>query len=195
VSDLLALQFSTAAPPPHWWEIDWSAGIRRACHSPFSHVDMEMEDGNLLGASNSPDAPIVVTVPPGNPGGVALRPPDYQQFGYRRRMLLKTARAADIRAIWHSQLGKAFDHSALLDMISDKFPGARDWRLTDAWFCGDGIFWSMETGDFWNGPVPWPKNRVSPTDIIMFLLNDPRFVNRDTFWLPIPGLKLGSMES
>jgi hypothetical protein len=206
--DTLILQFSTAAPDwkykhlPRFckrWPIsmmfnkNWGSGlIRRACHSPFSHVDMVMKDGTLVGASDSPWAPYIH----GNPRGVASRPMDYQLFAYRRQMILATDRADDIRRLWVSQLGKGYDTDALKDMIADSFPGQRDWRLNDSWFCAEGILWAMEAGYFWGPPpVPWPKNRVSPTDILMMCINDPRWLNRDTFWLPIPGLVLGPGET
>jgi hypothetical protein len=206
--DHLILQFSTAAPDWKYknlpkmfkrWPVsmmfnkNYGSGlIRRACHSPFSHVDMVMKDGSLLGASNSPDAPFIH----GNPCGVASRPMDYQKFAYRRQMILQTERADDIRKLWASQLGKPFDDSALTRFINDSFPGLRDWRLTDSWFCAEGVVWALEVGHFW-GPIPlsWPKNRVSPTDIIMMLINDKRWLNRDTFWQPIPGLVLGEGET
>ena len=126
----------------------------------------------------------------------AQRPVDYQEFAYRRQMILATERADDIRRIAVSQLGKSFDNSAIKDFVSDSFPGLRDWRLTDSWFCAELAVWAMETGGYW-GPnrLPWPKNRVSPTDILLMLLNDARWTNREEFWLPIPGLVLGPHET
>jgi hypothetical protein len=204
MDDQLVIQFSTAAPPiGAWWQhlirhediIDWSKLIRRGCHSPFSHVDMHDGDG-LIGASNNPTAPILKTDPPGAANGVAKRPFDYQEFLYRRNMILVTPRANDIRRIWRTQLGKAFDMSYIRGMISEQFPGARDWRLDEHWACAEGIVWSMEVGEFWNGEkLAWPKNRVSPTDVLMLLLMDKRWTNREQFWLPIPGLKLGPRET
>jgi hypothetical protein len=206
--DRLILQFSTAAPDwrfkhlPRfckWWPLsmvfnkNWGSGlIRRSCHSPFSHVDMVLKDGNLLGANDDINAPVIH----GNPRGVAVRPPNYQKFSYRRQAIIETDRADDIRRIWSTQLGKDYDGSSLWDMISDKFPGSRDWRLDSHWFCSEGIMWAMETGYFW-GPPPilWPKNRVSPTDLLMMLCTDERWVNKDTFWQPIPGLALGPDET
>jgi hypothetical protein len=205
--DRLILQFSTAAPDWRFEHIPkalkkfpfklafdknaFSGLIRRANHSPFSHIDMVLKDGTLLGASDSPDAPVIH----GNPRGVAQRPFDYQEFAYRRQMILLTDRADDIRRIWVSQLGKSFDNSALKDFASDAFPGLRDWRLTDSWFCAEGVVWSMETGGFWGyKQLLWPKNRVSPTDILLMLLNDERWINRETFWRLVEGLKLGSNE-
>jgi len=190
----LVLQFSTCAAPAHWWEIDWSKWIRRAGHSPFSHVDLMMDDGNLLGASNSPGSPIIA----GNASGVALRPQDYLApyggFAYRRRMVLATTRAHDIRAITLTQLGKPFDGNMIRDMLGDKFPGVRDWRLGDSWRCSELIGWGMETGGFWGGNLNWPKNKLSPTDLCLVLIADRRWINSDTFWAPIPGLELGPKE-
>lgn len=204
--DRLILQFSTAAPDwkherlPKFlkkfpqrllFDRNWGSGlIRRACHSPFSHVDMLMKDGTLLGASASPDAPVIH----GNPLGVAVRPFDYQEFAYRRQMFIDTERADDIRRIAVTQLGKGFDNSALKDFMSDSFPGFRDWRLTESWFCAELVMWAMEAGYMWDGPLPWPRNRVSPTDILMMMLGDARWINRNTFWNPVPGLVLGPGE-
>lgn len=208
MTDCLVLQFSTAAPDWRWWvppplrvpkplcllgDKNWGSSlIRRTNHSPFSHVDIMMRDGNLLGASDNPNAPIVS----GNPRGVALRPPDYQKFRYRRRMILETDRAEDIRQIALTQLGKGFDHGALGEFISDKFPGHRDWRLDEHWFCAEMVLWAMETGGFWERlPLLWPKNRASPTDILLVCLMDVRWLNRIMFWDPIPGLRLAPGES
>lgn len=205
--DRLILQFSTAAPDWRFermpaflkkfpqrlmFDRNWGSGlIRRANHSPFSHVDIVMKDGNLLGASNSPDAATIH----GNSRGVAIRPFDYQAFAYRRQMFINTERADDIRRIAVTQLGKGFDNSSLRDFMSDSFPGIRDWRLNDTWFCAELVVFSMEMGYFWGSPpLPWPKNRVSPTDILMILTGDPRWINKDTFWNPVPGLVLGPSE-
>ena len=205
--DRIILQFSTAAKDwkPHTPEFcktfpismmfnkNWGSGlIRRANHSPFSHVDILMKDGSLLGASDSPNAPVIQ----GNPRGVAARPFDYQPFAYRRQMILATERADDIRRMAATQLGKSFDRSALRDFISDSFPGHRDWRLNESWFCAELIVWAMETGGFWQPKtLIWPRNRVSPTDILLVCLMDDRWVNRDSFWQPIPNLELGLNES
>ena len=199
--DRLILQFSTAAPD---WRFErtpnlmkkfplslmvnknWGSGlIRRANHSPFSHIDMMLKDGSLLGASDSPNAPIIH----GNPRGVATRPPNYQKFGYRRQMILTTKRADDIRRMASTQIGKDFDRTSLRDFISDAFPGQRDWRLNESWFCAELVVWAMEMGGFWdNKQLQWPRNRVSPTDILLVCLMDDRWVNRDEFWNPIEGL-------
>jgi len=161
------------------------------CHSPFSHLDIVLPDGHLLGASDSPKAPVIE----GNPRGVAIRPFDYQSFGYRRQMVLKTERADDIRAIAKTQLGKEFDNVGLREMLSDNFPGARNWRMDDNWFCAELVAFAMEAGGLFGGPLLWPKNRVSPSDLLMLFLLDARWINQDIFWAPVPGLKLGPSET
>lgn len=104
----ITLQFSTSTA----WQ---SAIIRTLCHSPFSHIDILLSSGNLLGASDSPDAPVIK----GNPRGVAVRPPDYQEFGLRCNAIIQTPWADTIINKAMSQLDKPFDHGALYNFLID----------------------------------------------------------------------------
>ncbi len=184
----IVLQFSTTADSLANWA---SALIRRMCHSPFSHVDFCLADGTLLGASDNPTAPVLV----GNPRGVAIRPADYQDFGTRRQMLIRTDKADAVIGAAMSQMGKPFDSSGLHDFFSDSFPGARDWRDNGTWFCAELVVWAFEAGGYWKPTeLLWPKNRVSPTDIFLVMMFDPCWVNRETFWSPVHGLTLGRHE-
>ena len=185
----ITLQFSTTQSSLGNWA---SALIRRMTHSPFSHVDIVTPDGHLLGASDSPDAPVIE----GNPRGVAIRPQHYQAFGYRRRMIIQTGKAPPIYQAAYSQIGKPFDGDALQDFISDSFPGYRDWRDTGHWFCAELAVWAFETGGYWlpMTELPWPKNRVSPSDLFLIFLMDANWLNRETFWDRIEGLSLDSKE-
>src|SRR4029077_1703728 len=100
--DTLTFRFSTSENTAANWA---SAAIRRLCHSPFSHVDYLLPDGNLLGASDQgPKSPCIA----GNPQGVAIRPPHYQKFGIRRDMAPGTDRAEEILNVAKTQLGKPF---------------------------------------------------------------------------------------
>lgn len=182
MDDVLEIQFSTTKnifswrPPfcPNW--ASWV--IRHMSHSPFSHCDVIVPEG-LLGASDSPKAPIIE----GNPRGVAIRPFDYQDFGAKCRMVIKTPRARAIRAAWMTQIGKPFDNTALKTFLSDKRPTTRDWLVEDSWFCSEGIAWAIQTGGYWVSPPSiWPKERLSPSDLLMIFLFDPQWINRDTFW-------------
>lgn len=109
-------------------------------------------------------------------------------------MILKTDRADDIYAIALTQLGKAFDNTGLRDFFSDAFPDVRDWRLDDHWWCSELWAWALEVGGFWPKPLAWPKARVGPTDLLLACITDERWINRDAFWLPVPGLVLGPDE-
>jgi hypothetical protein len=94
---MIHLLFSTSTA----WQ---SAVIRRICHSPFSHLDVVLPDGNLLGSSDSPKAPHIE----GNPRGVAVRPPEYQEFGIRRLAKVRVGESASkmfielVRSHWAS---------------------------------------------------------------------------------------------
>jgi hypothetical protein len=117
MSTTLSLQFSTSTA----WQ---SAVIRCLTHSPFSHVDIVLEDGNLLGASDSKDAPVIK----GNPRGVAIRPPNYEQFGIKAVATVTTDKADAIVQAAMGQLGKAFDNSALWGFLVDPLlPDDRTW--------------------------------------------------------------------
>ena len=173
----IAIQFSTTVNSLSNWA---SIVIRHMSHSPFSHVDLVMEDGNLLGASDSPKAPVLS----GNPRGVAIRPANYENYGRRCRMVITTPLADAIREVAKSQLGRPFDNSALIGFLSDAVPGERDWRASDnGWFCSELAVFSFEAAGYWRAsPTVWPKNRISPSDMLMIFLFDPNWKNRDTFW-------------
>lgn len=202
MTDRVILQFSTAAPSSFipftkGWPNRYSKAIRVLGHTYFSHVDFLLEDGNLLGASNNPDAPIVA----GNPRGVAIRPPDYQSFGIRRQMILLTPRADAILDFAKAQVGKPFDSGALSPKVflADPFyraiEGDRDWRDPDMWFCMELVICAFEAGGYWGGKVPIKKNRVTPGDGYMIFMMDPNFINKYVFFDPIPSLKMGIYET
>lgn len=186
-------------------------------HSYFSHVDfvlpmeivaewcqrplIEMKniygDYALLGASQNPNGPVIV----GSPNGVAIRPSDYQSFGIRRRVILKTDRANDVLAFLHDQISKPFDKGALSPRIflSDPFYGdveSRDWRHPDKWFCAELAVCALEDGGYWGKGIKLPikKNRVTPADFHLMLMMDRNVINRETMMLPIPTIKMGPHE-
>ncbi len=193
MKDLLTLRFSTSEDI---WQNWMSAAIRRLSHSQFSHVDFVLPKyhefaGGLLGASDmGSDTPCLA----GNPRGVAIRPPNYQRFGLRRDIILQTDKADDVIAAATTQLGKPFDSSGLWEFIGDKPPESRDWRNIIHWWCSELGAWSLEAGEFFSRPIFVAKNRISPPDLMLLLDQDERWINRDTFWQPIPGLALDPGE-
>lgn len=201
MTDHITIQFSTTTSTT--WRQKWdnraSLLIRAILHgSPFSHCGFVLGDEGVLDATDSPDAPILHTTPEGNPRGVALRPHDYQEWGTRRRMVLRTDKADAIIAVAMSQLGKPFDSSAVSFrsfIDTDSFPRAKDWRDPSAWFCAEFVVWAEECGDFWDHPLIYPKQRISPIDLLMIHIADQRFINRRIFWEPVPGLERGRYET
>ena len=214
----VVIQFSTAAPSS-WrpfsrgWKNRYSKIIRVLGHSYFSHVDFvvpiatvsewtgtdysSVGEYGLLGASNSPGSPVIV----GSPRGVAIRTADYQSFGIRRRVSLKTDRADAILAFAREQIGKPFDTGALSPRVflSDPFYGAvesRDWRHPDKWFCAEMAVCSLEEGGYWGegAKLPIKKNRITPADLHLMLLMDCHVSNRDTMMYPIQNIKMGDHE-
>ncbi len=143
----IVLQFSTS----HAWQ---SGIIRFMCHSDFSHVDVLVDEPKpygLLGASD--------------PGGVLVRPHDYQKFKLRRRATIVTDKADEIVALMHSQVGKPFDSEALKAVLDDK---PRIWKDPNAWFCSELVTWAMERSGFFPHLVV-AKNRISPADLLLLL--------------------------
>ena len=200
MTDHVIIQLSTTTSTT-WvqkWKNRSSLMIRAILHgSPFSHCGFVLGDGTLLDATDSPDAPICLTTPPGNPRGVALRPHNYQEWGTRRRMVLRTDKADAIIAAAMTQLGKPFDASAVTFrsfIDTDTFPRDKPWNDPEAWWCSEYVTWAEETGGFWDHPLVYPKQRISPIDNLMLHVTDPRFINKRIFWDPVPGLRLGRYE-
>lgn len=164
--------------------------IAWACRSPFSHVDVVMEDGALLGSSDSPHAPFVE----GNPCGVAIRPADYQPFAIRRIAHIYVPTRVETRFIElaRSQIGEPFDNKAMHAVFNPDANSGRDWRDASAWFCSEFIAWDLEEAGAFDVPPLISKDRVTPPDLL--LMTSHLIANAETFWDPIPGLKLGSNE-
>jgi len=130
------------------------------CHSPFSHVDIILPEG-CLGASD--------------PGGVMLRPFDYQIFKLKQRTTIKSDKTDKFIELVQSQIGKPFDPKALRSVL-DNTP--RNWRIPDAWFCSELVVWALEEAGFFPYKLIVPKNRISPADLLL-LLNP--WIDREEF--------------
>lgn len=164
--------------------------IAWACRSPFSHVDYVLEDGNLLGASDSPNAPYIS----GNPSGVAIRPPDYQLFAIRRvaHVYCPTRVESRFDEIIRSQIGEPFDSHAMHAVFKPDNMGNRDWRDASAWFCSELKAWGFEEAGAFDVVPLVSKDRVTPADLLLMISH--LVANAETFHQPIPGLQLGPHE-
>lgn len=166
-------------------------------HSPFSHVDIVLPDGTLIGSSDSPDAPVIR----GNPRGVAVRPQGYQEFDIRRIAKIEVPPNVYLKPeeieqnfylLLESQIGKPFDSAAMHAMLGDTVIKAMDWHEAEAWFCSEYLIWSLHNARFFPYELVVPKNRVSPADSLLIM--NPYMINLQEFWERIPGIVLGQRE-
>lgn len=188
----LIVQFSTAAPT-EWFDkhiLDRSNMICRVTRSPFSHVDLILDDGNLLGSSNSPNAPTLQ----GNPGGVAVRPPNYHEFCIRRWAKLPCSDRVRRNFVDYccSQLSKPFDSDALKPQVifSQNFKN-RDWRNDEKWFCAELMAHATEVSHLIWWPIIGVKNRITPADLL-FLWNP--IMDVEQFYRAPPHIVMGKYE-
>jgi hypothetical protein len=170
--------------------IDYSKWICRATHSPFSHGDLVLSDGTLLGASDNKFAPVIQ----GNARGVAIRPPNYQRFHIRRDARIHTDadRAKAFEDYCRKQIGKPFDGSALKPgvFLSGDFSN-RDWRTEEAWYCFELMARATEEAHLFGYKLANIKNRVSAADYLLMI--GPR-LDFDAFMKPIPTLQMAPWE-
>lgn len=133
---MITLQFSAQHLPGSWL-------IRRFTWSPFSHVDLVLPDGRLLGARGS--------------GGVAIR--DQDEFSAVAQFQVDApASVLDIAA---SQVGKPYDWEALAGFVS-----RRDWQDNDSWFCSELVAWAFAQA---GSPLlrTTNLNRITPRDLLL----------------------------
>lgn len=92
----------------------------------YSHVDVVLRDGTLLGARSDE---ILGIVP-----GVRIRPQGYEDWKKRTVMTLAVTeqQEKDFLDFVVLQIGKPYDSTAIWG-----FAAGRDWREKDSWFCSE----------------------------------------------------------
>lgn len=135
-----------------------SALIRAFDHGLYSHVDALLPNGSLLGARTGADGAI-------GPG-VQVRPAAYAEFAALKRVQLHTSDAcADaFYGFMRNQIGKPYDHSAIMGFALD-----RDWRTPDSWFCSELVAAALEAAKFFNFDLAAPANKITPADLLLAL--------------------------
>lgn len=136
-----------------------AAIIRYFTWSEFSHCDILLPGGNLLGARDSR----IGTVP----AGVEVRPPGYRKFTKVLRATLPCTpeQAQLLYAAAKSQLGKSYDMEAILDFglhDADLPPSA----YSKSWICSELVAWSALKAGV---PIINPKvnyQKISPGDLL-----------------------------
>jgi uncharacterized protein YycO len=121
--------------------------IRRMTWSEYSHVDIVMPNGDLLGARAN--------------GGVQIRKPGYGKFTKVHHEVAVDA-PDSVYEFAKSQVGKPYDWKAILN-----FGLERNWQEDDSWFCSELVAWTfMKAGH----PLLDPDvqlYRISPRDLLL----------------------------
>lgn len=133
---MIIIQFSTKPLPFAWL-------IRKATWSRFSHVDLVLPDGRLIGARGM--------------GGVAVRNPDK----YSRVARYRVDAPDDVLRAACSQIGKPYDWGAIFGFIF-----RRNWQDKQRWFCSELIAWAFEEAGH---PLINGRDfyKVSPRDLLL----------------------------
>lgn len=140
-----------------------AALIRWRSRSPYSHVDLVLPDGNLLGARDSKIGNI--------PAGVQIRPPNYKHFSQVlvAELPCTEAQAQAIYAAVRSQIGKPYATEAIWDFIVDDNSDPQPTADNKAWFCDQLQAWGALAGGV---PMLNPKtnlNAITPGDLLLSL--------------------------
>ena len=116
----------------------------------FSHVDIILPDGRLLGARSD--------APGGTRTGVQIRPAFYEKWNQRVIMGIETSvdQERSFYDFLMPQVGKPYDSTAIWGFVA-----GRDWRNDDAWYCSELGTAAIEVANIC--PVLYtPRNKVTP---------------------------------
>jgi hypothetical protein len=124
----------------------------------FSHVDVVLADGRLLGARDEACETIAA--------GVQIRPADYARFTRKLVVTIATdtANAQSFDTFLRAQLGKPYDLRAIIG-----FALGRDWRESDSWFCSELVAAALETAKIFPYRLATPANKIDPDDLLLAL--------------------------
>lgn len=130
--------------------------IQAYSHGWATHVDAAMPDGRLLG-SQSHDIG-------GIPAGVQVRPPGYEQFARVLRITLPATprQEADFWTFLTAQLGKPYDHDAIVGMAF-----GRDWHAAGSWFCSELQGAALEGCVVFPFPIAVAASCLTPPDLLL----------------------------
>lgn len=133
-----------------------SLAIRYFEHGQWSHVDLVLPDGSLLGARSDK----ILGIPP----GVQVRPSTYANFTSKQIVALPCAdhQAEAAYEFAHEQIGKPYDATAIL-----AFAIGRDWRSDDSWFCSELAAAAIEMCGIIPYKLAVTENKVTPGDLFL----------------------------
>lgn len=116
----------------------------------FSHVDIVLKDGTLLGARSDKVG--------GLPAGVHVRPADYTKWSRQVFINVPCTPRQRMRALEFAvaQIGKPYDKLAIVGFLV-----GRNWRDEDSWFCSELGARVGEVGGFFEEMFS-PANKIAP---------------------------------
>jgi uncharacterized protein YycO len=123
----------------------------------YSHVDIVMPDGELLGARSD----TVGDIPP----GVRIRPAAYIQSEIFLRVSIP-ANADQERyfyAFLNEQIGKPYDKVSIFSFLT-----GRNWRDESAWFCSELAAAALEQAGLLKVPQ-LPVNKITPATLLVIV--------------------------
>jgi hypothetical protein len=145
----IQLQFVRANDP-------MSRAIAWFGHGEYSHVDVVMPAGTLLGARSDRVG--------GAPPGVQIRSPEYADWALVKKVWLQ-ATPVQLQVFYKfltDQIGKPYDKRAIMGFIA-----GRDWREPDAWFCSELIAAALEYCHWFPYELCTPTNKVDPSGLLL----------------------------
>lgn len=159
----IVLQYSTSSDL-------MSAMIRYRSGSKWSHVDVVLPDGYLVGARAFRETTTDNLYTYAK--GVQKRHANYHQFSHALRVKIKNKSCAADYYDWiEKQIGKPYDMSAIWG-----FTFNREWRSDDAWFCDEMILAGFEHIGFWTHSLSLPLWRIDPGGSLLVLSTDPSYL-------------------
>jgi hypothetical protein len=125
-------------------------------HGGYSHVDIVLPDGRLLGARSDRVG--------GAPPGVQIRDAAYVEGCEVLRVAIECApeMAATFEAFVRGQIGKPYDVEGIAGFIV-----GRDWRDDSAWFCSELASAGLEHCGYFPHPLAAPTNKLTPADLLL----------------------------
>jgi hypothetical protein len=132
--------------------IAWFGGGPR-----FSHVDVVLPDGTLLGSRSDRVA--------GVPSGVQIRPASYTtgEAALQVQLPCTPSHAKAFYEFLHAQLGKPYDHMSILGFIV-----GRNWREDDTWFCSELASAALEHAGLLR-QLAARASKITPGDLLLVL--------------------------
>lgn len=123
----------------------------------FSHVDILLDSGELLGARSDSVG--------GKPPGVQVRPAGYLADKWDHQVIIAVPCTVLQKAVADSfaqgQLGKPYDPEAILAFVF-----GRNWREENAWFCSElGARYGEVSGVF--APLSSADNKIAPNALAL----------------------------